>query len=62
MPTLSALESVPPFAIITIAIALMGGLQGLSQHVFYGKPKAINVDPWDRKIEERDDRIKKHPA
>ena len=61
MPTLSALESVPPFAIITIAIGLMGGLQGLVQHGFYGKPKATSVDPWDRKIEERDDRIRKHP-
>ena len=61
MPTLSALETVPAFAVITIAIGLMGGLQGLVQHGFYGKPKATSVDPWDRKIEERDDRIRKHP-
>lgn len=61
MPSFGALETIPPFAIITAAICIIGGLQGLVQNVVYGKPKAINVDPWDRKIDERDAQLKLHP-
>lgn len=61
MPSFGALETIPPLAIITGAVCLMGGLQGLVQHGIYGKPKAISVDPWDRKIDERDARLKSHP-
>lgn len=61
MPSFGALETIPPLAIITGAVCLMGGLQGLVQHLVYGKPKPISVDPWDRKIDERDARLKSHP-
>lgn len=61
MPSFGALETIPPMAIITAAVCLMGSLQGLVQHAVYGKPKAIGVDPWDRKIDERDARLKAHP-
>ena len=58
MPSFGALETIPPLAIITAAVCVIGSLQGLVQQGVYGKPKAIGVDPWDRKIEERDARLK----
>ena len=32
-------------------------LQGVVQHAFYGKPKATNVDEWDRRVAARDARL-----
>ena len=61
MPSFGALETIPPFAIITAAVCVIGGLQGLIQNLAFGKPKAINIDPWDRKIVERDAKLKSHP-
>ncbi|KAK9812717.1 hypothetical protein WJX72_002573 [[Myrmecia] bisecta] len=48
------LESAPPFIIITLGMAAMGGLQALVQKGFYGKPKPVLVDDWDRKVMQRD--------
>ena len=32
-------------------------LQGAVHHAFYGKPKPINVDEWDRLVAARDSRV-----
>lgn len=32
-------------------------VQGAVQHVCFGKPKATNVDEWDRLVARRDERI-----
>eukprot|EP00873_Tetraselmis_striata_P001323 jgi/Tetstr1/421587/TSEL_012531.t1 len=55
-------ESAPPLITIAAAVAAMGGLQGLVQMGFYGKPKAINRGMWDYKLEERDERLKAEAA
>lgn len=52
-------EVAPPFIIITLAVGAMGGLQQLVHKGFYGKPKAIGQDDWDRKLVARDERILK---
>ena len=52
-----AWEAAPPFIIIVLAIGAMGGLQSLVHKGFYGKPKAIGLDEWDRKLQKRDERI-----
>ena len=54
-------ETIPPMAIIAGATALMGAVQGWIHYGFYGKPKAVNQDPWDRRLIVRDD-ILKHEA
>jgi hypothetical protein len=54
----SWVESLVPLAIIATAVAGMGGLQGGVHHLFYGKPKAVGNDKWDRLMEKRDERIK----
>lgn len=50
-------ESAPPLLTIAAAVAAMGGLQGVVQLAFYGKPKAIGRGQWDYKMEERDERL-----
>ena len=51
------LESVPPFVIITGAIAAMGVvIQGVN-YITFGKPKAIGQDGWDRLVGARDRRL-----
>jgi len=50
-------ETVPPMAIICGATALMGALPHGIQKLFYGKPKAVLQDSWDRQVAKRDDRI-----
>lgn len=50
-------ETVPPLAIICGATALMGALPHGIQKLFYGKPKAILQDSWDRQLGKRDERV-----
>ena len=50
-------EAAPPFIIILLAFSAMGGLQSLVHKSFYGKPKAIGLDEWDRKLAKRDEQI-----
>jgi NADH dehydrogenase (ubiquinone) 1 alpha subcomplex subunit 1 len=52
------LEAVVPLAIVTVAVAAMGGSQGGIQQLFFGKPKLVGADHWDRLLDERDARIK----
>ena len=54
MPPLTWMEAIPPFTIIVLAIGAMGGLQGLVHKGFYGKPKAVVTDSWDRHLATRD--------
>lgn len=51
-------EAVIPLAIIATAVATMGGLQGGVHKLFYGKPKAIGQDEWDRWLVKRDEKLK----
>ncbi|EFN51766.1 hypothetical protein CHLNCDRAFT_139713 [Chlorella variabilis] len=51
------LEAVVPLALITTFIVMQGGLQGAVQQAFYGKPKATDVDEWDRLVKARDERL-----
>jgi hypothetical protein len=53
------LEALIPLGIIATAVAGMGGLQGGVHHLFFGKPKAIGQDDWDRLIVQRDEQLKK---
>lgn len=48
-----------PVHLFAAMIAGMGGLQGVVQHAFYGKPKPIGQDHWDRMVQARDERIEK---
>ena len=50
-------ETVPPMAIICGATALMGALPHGIQKLFYGKPKAVLQDSWDRQVAKRDERV-----
>ena len=50
-------ETVPPLAIICGATALMGALPHGVQKLFYGKPKAVLQDSWDRQLGKRDERV-----
>ncbi|BDA45972.1 g1650 [Coccomyxa elongata] len=50
-------ESAPPFILIGLALAGMGHLQGWVHQGFYGKPKAVCIDSYDRKLAKRDARI-----
>lgn len=52
------IEAMVPLGIITAMIATMGGLQGGVQHLFYGKPKLVGADDWDRLVEKRDEKLK----
>lgn len=59
---MAAWESIPPMAIIVGATALMGASQGWIHKAFFGKPKAVGQDTWDRAVNIRDDRIKQLAA
>ena len=47
-------ESLPPLAIITGAITVMGGIMGGTHYLAYGKPKPVAADAFDRLLERRD--------
>ena len=51
-------ETALPLGIIVGATALMGASQGWIHKAFYGKPKAVNQDIWDRAVANRDNGIK----
>ena len=55
-----AWETIPPFVIIVLAIGGMGGLQALVHKGFYGKPKAVCQDSWDRHMQTRDADLQHH--
>ncbi len=55
-------ETIPPLAIIVGAVALMGASQGWIHKGFFGKPKAVGQDVWDRAAASRDDRLKTQGA
>jgi NADH-ubiquinone oxidoreductase MWFE subunit len=59
--TLAAAESIPPFALITLACMAMGALQGLVHKAFNGKPKPTGVDEFDRALSQRDARLGARP-
>ena len=54
----SWVEAVIPLGIIVGMISAAGGLQGGVHHLFYGKPKLIAADDFDRMVEKRDERMK----
>jgi len=54
----SWIEAVVPLGIIATMVAAMGGLQGGVQHLFYGKPKLVGADDWDRLVKKRDEILK----
>lgn len=51
-------ETVPALVIIVGAVALMGSSQGWIHKGFFGKPKAVGQDMWDRAAANRDKHIK----
>ena len=51
-------ETVPALVIIVGAVALMGSSQGWIHKGFFGKPKAVGQDMWDRAVADRDRQIK----
>lgn len=51
---MAAWESAPPFILISIMFAAMGGLPALIYQTAYGKPKAVGLDTWDRQLLKRD--------
>lgn len=51
------IEAVVPLVLITGLIGAAGGLQLGVQHLFYGKPKLVGADDFDRIVEKRDARI-----
>eukprot|EP00898_Chlorokybus_atmophyticus_P000254 jgi/Chlat1/1229/Chrsp115S00749 len=50
-------ESLPPFLLIVGGLAAAGGLQAAVQKLFYGKPKAVLQDDFDRLLQKRDDEL-----
>ena len=58
---MAVFETLPPFVIITGAVMLMGGLQGLIHKGFYGKPKPHGTDEFDRSLSLRDALLKQQP-
>ena len=52
-------ESLPPFVIITGAMAAIGLLQGAVYTAVYGKPKHAGGDTWEASIRRRDERIER---
>eukprot|EP00884_Botryococcus_braunii_P002164 jgi/Botrbrau1/11949/Bobra.341_1s0014.1 len=57
---MSAWESAPPFILISIMIAAMGGLPALIHTTAYGKPKAVGLDTWDRQLLKRDAEVEEY--
>ena len=51
------IEAVVPLVLITGLIGAAGGLQKGVHHLFYGKPKLICGDDFDRLVEKRDQRM-----
>lgn len=51
------IEAVVPLVLITGLIGAAGGLQAGVHHLFYGKPKLICADDFDRLVEKRDQRV-----
>lgn len=47
-------EGMLPLGIILVLVTGMGGLPSGVQHLFYGKPRAVGVDYWDRYLGKRD--------
>jgi NADH dehydrogenase (ubiquinone) 1 alpha subcomplex subunit 1 len=52
------IEAIVPLAIIATMVAAMGGAQGGMHHLFFGKPKLVGADHWDRLLDARDARVK----
>ena len=50
-------ESLPPFLIITGAMAAIGLIQGALYSAVYGKPKHAGGDSWDSQIRRRDEAL-----
>ena len=51
------IEAVVPLGLITGLIAAAGGLQLGVQQLFYGKPKLVGADDFDRLVEKRDQKM-----
>jgi len=51
------LESLPPLALVTGGIAMIGFLQEKLQLVFFGRLRKVGKDGWTRRILERDNRL-----
>lgn len=47
-------ECVLPLGIIAGLVMAMGSLPNGVQHLFYGKPRAVGEDAWDRMMVKRD--------
>ena len=51
------IEAVVPLVLITGLISAAGGLHKGVHHLFYGKPKLIGADDFDRLVEKRDQKL-----
>lgn len=53
-------EAVIPLGIIAAMVATMGGLQDGVHRLYYGKPKLVGGDAFDKRLKQRDDELKKN--
>jgi hypothetical protein len=51
-------EVVPSLVIVSVAVASMGLLQGFVHRLATGERRRIGQDSWDRKLYERDQRLR----
>ena len=55
-------QSLPPLAIITVAVAGMGALQTGVHYLAHGEKRRTGLDEWDHKMIARDKRLKAEAA
>eukprot|EP00890_Picochlorum_soloecismus_P004241 jgi/Picsp_1/4818/NSC_02186-R1_nadh dehydrogenase len=53
----SWVEAVLPLGIIAVMVTAMGGLQDGVHRLYYGKPKLVAADAFDKKLMQRDEEI-----
>jgi hypothetical protein len=51
-------QSLPPLAIIVVAIAGMGALQTGVHYLAHGEKRRTGLDEWDHKMIKRDEALK----
>lgn len=52
-------EAVVPLGVIAAMVTAMGGLQDGAHRLYYGKPKLVGSDAFDRNLMKRDETLKK---
>lgn len=51
------IEAVVPLGVIAVMVTAQGVLQDGVHKLYYGKPKLVGGDAFDRKLSERDDAV-----